>query len=251
PVSFSGWRIEATTGAPNITLSGVIAANGYFLIERMTDEAVPGVSADLVASFGAGLSNRGETLLLKDGSGIVVDTVESGENWTTIGGSNSTKQTPQRVENGAGGWITGTPTPRAPNIMPQPAGAVSPKPGKDKEASLIVQSKTTQPISKNEKTTDSVKGSLADVRATIKAPLPASVEMDHRAATKMVLWKGNEANAVISGFLTDRNAEWFFLGIGIALSVLAGFIIVRSGRTEVSSADEYAIVDDIIEGVDD
>lgn len=115
PVNFSGWRIEAEDGSPDILLTGSIVPNGYFLIERTDDTTVPNIPADVVASFGNGLSNSGETLHLKDATGVIQDTVIGGANWTSIGGDSTTKQTAQRSPSGHA-WITATATPRAVNV---------------------------------------------------------------------------------------------------------------------------------------
>jgi len=111
-VDISGFALVAEDGTPSVTLSGSIASGGYYLIERTDDTTVPGISADLVASFGGGLSNGGETLRLKDMSGNVIDTVFGGTDWANIGGDNVTKETAQRSGNG---WITRPGTPRAIN----------------------------------------------------------------------------------------------------------------------------------------
>lgn len=108
----AGWKIDADDGSPSIVLSGTIAANGYFLIERTDDSTLPGISADLVATFGNGLSNGGETLRLKDKNGVDVNVVIGGLNWANVGGDNTTKDTAQRS---GSGWMTGVPTPRAQN----------------------------------------------------------------------------------------------------------------------------------------
>lgn len=112
PIDLSGWTIAADDGSPSMALSGTIAANGYFLIERTDDESVPGVSADLIVPFGNGLSNAGEILRLRDASGAVVDTVDGSGDWGGIGGDNTTKDTAQRT---ASGWTTAPGTPRAEN----------------------------------------------------------------------------------------------------------------------------------------
>lgn len=145
PVDLSVWRVEAEDGSPSISLAGVIGANGYFLIERTNDLTVPNTPADLVASFGTGLSNSGETLRLKDGNGAVVDTVVGGTNWVNIGGNNTTKETAQFT---ATGWITGTPTPRAINLG---SGGANTETGGSGEAAPIAttgtQSSATSPAS--------------------------------------------------------------------------------------------------------
>ncbi|HSE35502.1 MAG TPA: lamin tail domain-containing protein [Candidatus Paceibacterota bacterium] len=109
-ITLDGWTLEASDGAPAIALSGTISGSGRYLIERTDDTTVPNVAADLIAAFGAGLANAGETLYLRNASGAIIDTVSGGENWSAIGGNNSTKETPQRT---IAGWVTAPATPRA------------------------------------------------------------------------------------------------------------------------------------------
>lgn len=108
----TGWTLVAEDGAPAIALAGLLAPGGYYLVERTDDESVPGVAADLVASFGSGLSNAGEKLFLKDSSGLVVDMVDGIPDWVAVGGDNTTKETAQQS---ASGWITAGATPKAAN----------------------------------------------------------------------------------------------------------------------------------------
>lgn len=110
PAPLEGWTLVAEDDSPTITLTGTIAGNGFFLLERTSDESVPGINADLI--YTGVLGNGGETLLLKDGDGKVIDTVTGGENWEHVGGNNATKETGQK--NGSA-WITAAPTPRALN----------------------------------------------------------------------------------------------------------------------------------------
>lgn len=109
----NGWRIEALDGSLSIVLSGKIMPGAFFLIERTDDTSVPNVTADLIAPFGKGLSNGGETLVLFDTAGKAVDTVVGGENWANTGGDNTLKHTAQRTEDS---WVTGAPTPKTFNI---------------------------------------------------------------------------------------------------------------------------------------
>jgi PKD repeat protein len=115
-VDLSGWKIDAEDGSPSIDLSGQISSGGFFLIERTDDTTVPDVTADLVAAFGNGLGNAGETLRLRDASGAIVDTVVGGADWALIGGDNTTKDTPQR-RSASSGWVTGKPTPRTATVV--------------------------------------------------------------------------------------------------------------------------------------
>ncbi len=110
-VSLSGWRLEALDGAPAITLSGAISANGYYLLERTDDMTVPDIVADKI--YTGDLGNTGETLKLLDANGVVIDTATGGSNWMNIGGNNTTKDTPQRQTDGT--WLTGISTPKALN----------------------------------------------------------------------------------------------------------------------------------------
>ena len=109
-VSLGGWRLVSEDGMPDILLSGSIAGNGYFLLERAHDDVVVSIPADLVYSYkNNALSNSGERLFLKNTSGIVVDEVNMAGGWTV--GDNDTKETMQK--NADGEWITAKGTPRA------------------------------------------------------------------------------------------------------------------------------------------
>lgn len=74
PIDLNGWTLSAADGSPNLTLSGVIPAYGYYLIERDDDNTLSDIPADFKASFGVGLSNSGEMLTLKNAQGQVIDT---------------------------------------------------------------------------------------------------------------------------------------------------------------------------------
>ena len=95
PVSLDDWVLaSATDGKPRLTLSGIIPAYGFYLIERTDDDTVPGIPADFIAPFGsgtgAGLSNTNETLELMNAEGITVNSAS----WASDGpGDSSTKQT--------------------------------------------------------------------------------------------------------------------------------------------------------------
>ncbi|MBI5004639.1 MAG: lamin tail domain-containing protein [Candidatus Lloydbacteria bacterium] len=91
-VNLSGFTLYAADGAPYIPLSGAIPAGGYYLIERKntgeTDEAtqspVKDVVADLWTSFGSGLSNTGENLILSHkgtGATTTMDEISYCYNW--------------------------------------------------------------------------------------------------------------------------------------------------------------------------
>lgn len=107
-VTLDGWTLRADDGAPEISLFGVIAANGYFLLERSDDNSAP-PSADLL--YTGGLGNDGESIVLRDLTDTIIDTVSFASGWPA--GDNTTKETMQRIGTA---WQTGTATPRAANV---------------------------------------------------------------------------------------------------------------------------------------
>ncbi len=107
-ISLSGYKLTSADAGLNVLLKGSIPSDSYYLIERTDDNSVPNITADLVASFGSGLSNAGETLRILDSSGQIVDEVIGGTNWKDIGGDSVTKNTPQWT---GSKWVTAVPTP--------------------------------------------------------------------------------------------------------------------------------------------
>jgi uncharacterized repeat protein (TIGR01451 family) len=86
-VTVDGWRLVAADGSPDIALSGAIPSYSYYLIERTDDQTVSNIAADLITSFGSGLSNQGEALLLLNEAGVIIDTVNAaGGSWPTDDG---------------------------------------------------------------------------------------------------------------------------------------------------------------------
>jgi hypothetical protein len=99
PISLDGWTLEAKDGTPEINLVGEIPAKGFFLLERTDDETIPNISADQI--YTGALGNSGEKLELYDGSGNLIDQVDSSSGW--FSGDNSTKQTMERINSKASG----------------------------------------------------------------------------------------------------------------------------------------------------
>lgn len=108
-VDLSGWTLTASDGSPSISLSGTISAQSFVLLERTNDGTVPGVSGDIF--YSGALSNSGETLVLKDGGGAIVDQVSKSDGW--LAGDNNTKETMQKS---GSNWITAFPTPKSENV---------------------------------------------------------------------------------------------------------------------------------------
>lgn len=95
-INLSGWTLYTVDGAPYIKLSGSIAAGGYYIIERKntgeTDEAtqspIKDITANLWTSFGGGLSNTGENLILAHkgtGATTTIDEIPYCYNWCVKG----------------------------------------------------------------------------------------------------------------------------------------------------------------------
>ncbi|MFW6135661.1 MAG: lamin tail domain-containing protein [Chloroflexota bacterium] len=96
-IDLAGWSIAAADGTPDISLSGVIPAHGYFLLERTNDDAVADIPADLVYTGGLQNSPDAETLTLYGDGGEVIDTV-NGDGGAWPAGDNDTKRTMERID---------------------------------------------------------------------------------------------------------------------------------------------------------
>ena len=92
-IDLSGWELKAGDGTPQIVLEGVIAADGYFLLERTNDESVAVVVADQI--YTGALGNDGENLELRNAENILIDQVDCSNKW--FAGDNDTKQTMERI----------------------------------------------------------------------------------------------------------------------------------------------------------
>lgn len=106
-VSLAGWKLRTIDNSVNITLTGSIPANGFYLLERTDDTTVPDVTADKI--YTGALSDSGEKLILENG-GSVMQTLDATAKWPA--GNTDTNQTMQW--NGSS-WITAASTPKAVN----------------------------------------------------------------------------------------------------------------------------------------
>lgn len=214
-----GWHLRGKDGSPNIALKGSITPGGYYLIERTSDATLPNIDADLVASFGKGLANSGETLMLTNASGTLIDTVVGGNEWSKLGGNNKTKHTAQY---GAAGWMTAAPTPRAQNVTPAPKRVTAALPVQ--KTALLASAQMAAPIVKEKvltQTKESFIATTSDVAAN-------------------VLWEKQDSG--VSGTML------LWMTMAISLFVIATLIIMRAEVAKPTDADQYAIIEDIIEG---
>ncbi len=233
----TGWKITGKGGATIVLLSGSISPNGYFLIERSDDNAVPEVTADLVVSFGKGISNDGETLKLVDGGGTTVDTAVGGKNWSKLGGDKVSKHTAQRTSSG---WITAPPTPKAQNKTPSLATEVAPPLQKVVLPRTIPVAYAQTPSSQlvSEKNTVSPSTLVASKAGTTSVPTSTSTQ------TANVLWERG----------TDKKEQqhaWAMIMLAVLLVIAAAIFVMRKEEYQPTEADKYAIIEDIIEGKDD
>ena len=81
-IDLQNWRLLSSDGAPDIMLQGAISGmtsdnpeSGFFLLERGSDTSVPDQIADQL--YQGALNNSGETLMLIDPYGRVVDTANA------------------------------------------------------------------------------------------------------------------------------------------------------------------------------
>jgi len=74
PVDLTGWKITDDQGASVYALSGAISAGGYYLIED-SEAVVQPATADLIVNLS--LSNTGDSLVMTDSTGQIVDAVNS------------------------------------------------------------------------------------------------------------------------------------------------------------------------------
>ncbi len=95
-ITLDGWRLIAQNETPNIILSGIIPANGFYLLERTNDETVSNISADKI--YTGALGNSGEHLILYDNLNNIIDEIDCSAGW--ISGDNATKQTMEKVDRG-------------------------------------------------------------------------------------------------------------------------------------------------------
>ena len=59
-IDLNGWRLSSSDGSPNLILTGTLAANGYYLLERTSDATVSDVPADQI--YTGALVDGGERL---------------------------------------------------------------------------------------------------------------------------------------------------------------------------------------------
>ena len=93
-IDLTNWTLKALDGAPEITLTGTISANSYFLLERTDDTSVPSVDANQI--YAGTLGNSGENLELRDSDNNLIDSVNCSDDW--FAGDNSDSDNRKTME---------------------------------------------------------------------------------------------------------------------------------------------------------
>ncbi|MEN6368102.1 MAG: PKD domain-containing protein [Thermotogota bacterium] len=139
-VNLDGWRLVSSDGSPDVLLSGTLLPTdpatpdeGYLLLERDSDDAVPDVAADWV--YRGALNDRGEILFLYDPLDCLIDTAnalpDSSEVSSWAAGTNAYGIPPYRsmeridghLDDAPGSWVT---CPTLPDGVPE-LGAGTPR----------------------------------------------------------------------------------------------------------------------------
>ncbi|MBK6432656.1 lamin tail domain-containing protein [Candidatus Amarolinea dominans] len=143
PQSLDGWTLSTGDGRIAITLAGVLAPHGFFLLERTDDTTVSDIPADKI--YTGDLLNSGASLFLRDNSGSLIDSANgNGGAWPAGSGSPgyfSMERMDPTAPDSDGNWAAnngvtrnghdanGNPlngTPRQPNSVYQPAPTATP-----------------------------------------------------------------------------------------------------------------------------
>jgi len=104
-IDLENWTVGAEDGAPLINLSGVISANGYYLLERKDDDTVSDITADLIYGNDGSqwaLHNDGEILILAYASTTIDQTPSGGVGWPA--GDSTNKYSMERYDINT--WMT-------------------------------------------------------------------------------------------------------------------------------------------------
>ncbi|CAG1003558.1 hypothetical protein ANAEL_03163 [Anaerolineales bacterium] len=111
-IDLSGWTLSADDGDPNISLTGGIPANGYYLLESIDDNTLSDIVADQTYSGTLG-NSAGEILRLRDNLTNEIDSANSnGDTWDagTAGTGTPTYASMERNGNtpdgNAGAWFS-------------------------------------------------------------------------------------------------------------------------------------------------
>ncbi len=103
-VDLAGWTLSDGEDIA-ISLSGMLPAGGYFLLERTDDTTISDLPADQI--YSGGMDNGGDTLWLRDPTGALIDSANAdGGGWPA--GSSASKASMERRGGEDRSWNWGT-----------------------------------------------------------------------------------------------------------------------------------------------
>lgn len=98
PINLTNWTLQAADGEPDVILNGTIPALGFFLLERTDDSTVSGTIASQI--YTGNLSNSGESLMLHDDNGQLIDTANGNDGSWPAGTSSPDYRSMERMAPG-------------------------------------------------------------------------------------------------------------------------------------------------------
>ncbi len=124
PVSIKNWKIfkKNSSGADVLLFEVkndiIVSPGGYAIICRTTNSLPNPLNGicDMKTSFGgSGLNNTKEILTLKNENNETIEILQSGNEWSLLGGKSASKETAQKTF--TGNWITAPATPKSENAQ--------------------------------------------------------------------------------------------------------------------------------------
>jgi hypothetical protein len=258
PINLTGWSLIALDGELAIALTGVINAEGYFLLERTDDNPVSDIPADVI--YTGAMDESGEVLQLLDVAGNLVDTANLADGPWPAGSLGPGYYSMERVDpvlpdiptnwadnNGAirngldaqGDPLNGTPRQPNSNTLDPPEVVSTPTEAPTLSAPSPTPTEAAPSLTPTEQPTEA-----APSLTPTESPTPAPTETDVPSDTAAAEGEGQppassavanvpateaeqQAADVDSAAYQARPPYWLFaLGLGLFL-VLGGVFLVR------------------------
>ena len=93
-IDLSGWILESQDGSLKTSLSGVIPAYSFWLLERTDDTTIIDIEADQI--YQGSLADSGEILELRDGKGNLIDFIDCFLGW--FAGDKESQSSMERID---------------------------------------------------------------------------------------------------------------------------------------------------------
>ncbi len=219
-----GWILQDAQNL-SIQLQGTVPANSSVVLERTSEASAQG-TAFLI--YTGALVNTGTTLQLRDANGNLVDQVSGGEDWQSIGGDNTTKETAQYTTKG---WVTAKATPGvyASAILSEQEQEQEEEEEEEKATVTKVSSKTASKT----KTNETVRLELPDVT------LQLAVDAQTKGYVNQPIAFSVEPSGIGESLLDSLEYQWNF-GDGLtARQKEPTHVFVFPGTYVVTVVGEY------------